>query len=638
MSQVINLIKDNNLDGLKELLSRKPKSILDLDEHGVEASYHAARTGNLEILQYIVEYSVASFNTHDNLGRNCLYYAVESGNLEIVKYLTEKVGLSPLEGDKNLVTPYHIASAANHTEIESYFETIVGSKLCDMYQNPIRIGMYPDPSIIRVEDDYYMVNSSFIFFPCIPVSHSKDLIRWNIIGHAIINPDYAYLEDLEGGRGYWAPDISYYDGRFYITATYRMNDTGVVYRKQMVVSSDKPEGPYCEPAFINEDGIDPSIFTDDDGKRYMLLNRGARIFEISKDGTKQLEKPRLLYYGDNKRAPEGPHLLKKNGWYYLFLAEGGTGIGHQISVARSKSLFGNYEPCPYNPIMAQRNSDAILQCCGHGKPVMTSNGDWYMVYLCYRYLDGKYGMLGRETALDPITWTMDGWPLVNNLKGPSTLQKKPIVPFKLEDKVEESFFDDFTHKELNLNWFTPRSWEKNGIWIENSHLFIKGSVEDLSEFGASSLVLQRQRHFSFEVIIKMKYPKLYGNQNLGLTCYYDENTYLKYGLFKNNNGYELQVHEKIGEEEKISLREFIKEDEYIYLKIITKGLNREFSYSYNNKSWVTLGSLENVYYICSEGIVKGKRFTGATVGMYVYSGIEAVIYGEFDFFVYHTML
>jgi xylan 1,4-beta-xylosidase len=134
----------------------------------------------------------------------------------------------------------------------------------------------------------------------------------------------AALDDLEGGRGYWAPDISYYKGRFYITATYRLNDTGNVYRKQIVVSSDKPEGPYSKPAIIDEDGIDPSIFNDDDGRRYMLLNRGARIFELNEDATKQISKAELLFYGDNKRAPEGPHLLKKDGYYYLFEAEGGT--------------------------------------------------------------------------------------------------------------------------------------------------------------------------------------------------------------------------------------------------------------------------------------------------------------------------
>ena len=237
--------------------------------------------------------------------------------------------------------------------------------------------MFPDPSIVRVGKDYYMVNSSFIFFPCIPISHSKDLIHWEIIGHAVTEPEWASLDELEGGRGYWAPDISYDNGKFYITATYRLNDTGTVYRKQIVVSSEKPEGPYSKPAIIDEDGIDPSIFHED-GRHYMLLNRGARILELNADCTKQISEAELLYYGDQKRAPEGPHLLKKDGYYYLFLAEGGTGAGHRISVARSKTLMGNYEPCPYNPIMRQMDEGAAIQRCGHGKPVCTQNGEWYI--------------------------------------------------------------------------------------------------------------------------------------------------------------------------------------------------------------------------------------------------------------------
>ena len=240
------------------------------------------------------------------------------------------------------MTPYHIAYERKDEKLLSYYKERIGASYEEMYHNPIRRGMFPDPSIVRVGEDYYMVNSSFIFFPCIPISHSKDLIHWEIIGHAVTEPEWASLDELEGGRGYWAPDISYDNGKFYITATYRLNDTGTVYRKQIVVSSEKPEGPYSKPAIIDEDGIDPSIFHED-GRHYMLLNRGARILELNEDCTKQISEAELLYYGDQKRAPEGPHLLKKDGYYYLFLAEGGTGAGHRISVARSKTLKGNYE-------------------------------------------------------------------------------------------------------------------------------------------------------------------------------------------------------------------------------------------------------------------------------------------------------
>lgn len=635
MTNFIDIIKSADLDGLKKLLKKEPRSIIEMKENGISIPYIAARTGNLDIMQYIVEYSLASFNDTDPQGRTCLHYAVESGNLDVVKYLVERVGLSPLQGDKDLITPYEIAEKLKNKEISAYFEDKTGCKFDEMYQNPVHRGMFPDPSIVRVGNDYYMVNSTFVFFPCIPISHSTDLIHWKIIGHAITNPEWAYLDELEGGRGYWAPDISYYNGRFYITATYRMNDTGDVCRKQMVVSSDRPEGPYCKPAFIEEDGIDPSIFTDDDGKRYMLLNRGARIFEISKDGTQKLSEPRLLYYGNNKYAPEGPHLLKRNGWYYLFFAEGGTGKGHMITVARSRSLFGNYEPCPYNPIMHQYNPNGAIQCCGHGKPVMTQNGDWYMVYLCNRYIDNKYDMLGRETAIDSITWTPDEWPIVNSLKGPSVLQKKPNLPNVYEDIC---YLDNFDEDKLSNEWFFPRTPEKDGISIDNSYICIKGSKKDLNSRYVKNVVLQRQKHFSFDVEACMVFPNLENEQNAGLTCYYDENTYLKYGIYKNDNEYTLKIFEKIGNEEKFTYSVAIRPSKVLYLKIRTRNLSRIFMYSYDNENWIDVGTLENVYYICSEGLEKGKRFTGATVGMYAYSGeYEKQLYAKFDYFNYIPM-
>ena len=453
MRKLADSIYLENIAEVKTILENEPNLIDEKDEHGVLMALLAAKTGNLELVKYIVEYSRASMNIHDDNNKNMLHYAAMSGSVPTCRYLVERVGMSPLSGDINLQTPFEVAHQNHFIELEEYFESVVGHKLSEMYHNPIRTGMYPDPSIVRVEDDYYMVNSSFIFYPCIPVSHSKDLIHWKIIGYAITEPEWAALDDLEGGRGYWAPDISYYKGRFYITATYRLNDTGNVYRKQIVVSSDKPEGPYSKPAIIDEDGIDPSIFNDDDGRRYMLLNRGARIFELNEDATKQISKAELLFYGDNKRAPEGPHLLKKDGYYYLFEAEGGTGPGHRITVSRSRELKGIYEPCPYNPIMRQNNPDEIIQRCGHGKPVQTQNGDWYMVYLCGRKIGDGYSILGRETALDPISWTMDGWPIVNNLKGPSALQVKPDLP---EMIWEDESDDDFNNSYLSNEWWFPR--------------------------------------------------------------------------------------------------------------------------------------------------------------------------------------
>lgn len=641
INQLENAIYLENLAKVKEILQKDPKAIHTEDEHGVAMAFLAAKTGNEELLKYVVEYSMASMNMVDNDHRNILHYATMSGRLNAVKYLVEKVGMSPLEGDFNLVTPYDIAHSYKFMDIEEYYQKVTGAPLGGMYRNPIRTGFFPDPSIVRVGEDYYMVNSSFIYFPCIPVSHSRDLVHWEIIGHAITNPEWAMLDGLESGRGYWAPDISYYEGKFYITATYRLNDTGTVYRKQIVVSSDRPEGPYCRPAIIDEDGIDPSIFNDEDGRRYMLLNRGARIFELSREADRKISPARLLYYGSNKRAPEGPHILKKDGYYYLFQAEGGTGPGHRITVARSRELMGNYESCPYNPIMRQNDEGAAIQRCGHGKPVQTQNGQWYMVYLCGRMIGNGYSMLGRETALDPITWTDDGWPIVNSLKGPSVLQVKPDLP---EYVYEELLKDDFSKPYLDEQWMFPRAPENDGIGISGSFLKIKGSVRDLSSSDARNIVLRRQQHFRFEAECKMRINPMAPGQDTGMTCYYDENTFLKFGLFmepdeseenSSSNTMRINVIQHIDEEDIAceSIPVDMKQ-RFVYLRIVTNYLKRSFYYSYDGAGYTHFATLDNVYYLCDEGLKKGKRFTGAMVGMYAHAGEEYEYISEFDYFQY----
>lgn len=619
-------VLQGNLNMVRRILIENPTAIDDKPD-GLWLPYLAAHLGHLDIVKYIVEYSRASFNETDENCRTMLHFAVESGNLELVKYLTEKVGLSPLAGDKNLVTPYELAAELGHIALVSYFEEHCGFSLADSYKNPILTGMHPDPSIVCVGDDFYMVNSSFVFFPCIPISHSKDLIHWEVIGHAITNPAWSGLRHLEGGRGYWAPDISYYNGKFYITATYRQNDTvddvdsyawnSTPYRRQIVVSAERPEGPYSEPSFIDEDGIDPSIFTDDDGKRYMLLNRGARIFEISPDGKKQLSEAKLLYYGHNKRAPEGSHLLKKDGWYYLFQAEGGTGMGHRISVARSKELFGNYEPCPFNPIMRQEDPKQAIQRCGHGKPVCTPKGEWYMVYLCGRQVDGKWSLLGRETALDKITWTADGWPMVNNLQGPSVLAKKPELPMFVAKKEPS----EFGGQPLGLQWVTVREPEENFAEVREDGVYLLGSRTDLCEVSARNLLLQRQTSFDFTAETKLSYAALQEGQDAGMTCYYDENTYLKFGVFIEGGKTALKVQEHVDNDTWDSFAvELADADKEIVLKCDTKGLERTFSYRWGGdvETFTTLGTLPNVYYLCDEGIKRGKRFTGAMIGVYAY--------------------
>ena len=640
-------ILSGNLEAVMQLQIENPSCIDEL-YNGITLPNLAASTGNLDVFKYIVEYSRASFNETDASNRTALFYAVPTNNVELVKYIVERLGMSGLSGDKNLVTPYDIAVEANALDVIAYFKEKYGD-INDMYRNPIRTGMHPDPSIVCVGDDFYMVNSSFIYFPCIPISHSKDLIHWKVIGHAITNPEWACINELEGGRGYWAPDISYYDGRFYITATYRLNDTGSVYRKQMVVSSDKPEGPYSEPSLIDEDGIDPSIFTDDDGRRYMLLNRGARIFEISKDGKKQLSPATLLYYGSQKRAPEGSHLIKKDGWYYLFQAEGGTGEGHRITVARSRSLFGVYEPCPFNPIMRQSNPKAGIQRCGHGKPVCTPRGEWYIPYLCGRQVDGKYSLLGRETALDKITWTADGWPMVNNLEGPSTLAKKPELPdhpFEAANDCSGSF-----GAALSPSWSWVRVPEDDAYRIANGCLSLRAGRMPLSTMYSRNILVRPQEAFRFTVTASLRLDSgvlEHDGGESGITCYYDENTYLTFNVVNNGGRLLLKVSEHIDttttDAACVELNSLSESLQSITFRTDTDYLKRSFSYALIDSAVTSeanvspdafshVCTLENVYYLCDEGLKKGKRFTGAMHGMYAYLPASAEcslpVYAEF---------
>ncbi len=673
MKDLFEIINTQDLEALKEFLVEYPRGMDVETEDGVWALHAVMAQGNLEMAKYVTEYAIVNMNLIDRQGNTVLHHGVKSGNLELVKYLVERVD-SPI-GQANLhgVTPLDLSVSLGEKEIQAYFEERLGAGAEELYHNPIRRGMHPDPSIVRVGEDYYMVNSSFMFFPCIPISRSRDLIHWEVIGHAITNPQWARLKGLEGGRGYWAPDISYNEGRFYITATYRLNEGGLPQRLQMVTSAEKPEGPYCEPVFLEEEGIDPSIFTDLDGRRYMLLNRGARIFEISKDGREILSEPKLLWYGQNKKASEGPHLLYKDGYYYLFMAEGGTGMGHRITVARSKELMGVYESCPYNPILRQWDDKRLIQCSGHGMPVDTPEGDWYMVYLCNRISTSGYAILGRETSLDPIAWTADGWPLVNSLQGPSELQRKPkaacerpgntnacsaskVAAESGESRVSRSLAEggsetgtdtqdkcDNSVISIWKEWMTVRGAAGDVYEQQGGEIVIHGNGLDLNSLDYSTILVKPQQEFCFEICGKVQVdedrpvdrtaarkeggqdagdgkadaPSEVCGWDAGLTCYYDENSYLKLALACRNGQtgilWAQYVDDRYVTEEFLTLEAGSREAEF---KIVTEHLKRTMYYRQNG-GWKQAAVFENTSYLSSEGLKKGKRFTGATAGIYV---------------------
>ncbi len=589
-------------------------------EATAKAAFEAAAAGDRDALMELIDHR---FNLEDcdSCGNSILHYAVAGGNLDIVRYLVEKGGLSPTWANQSLVTPYDLAHEHSVVgegigEIEAYFASVCGFAYDECYRNPICRGMHPDPSIVRVGDDYYMVNSSFIFFPCIPISHSRDLVHWNVIGHVITDPQWAaeHLGPLEGGRGFWAPDISYHNGRFYVCATLRLNDDAPCIQTQMVTSAKRPEGPYDTPVIHEVRGIDPSMFTDDDGRRYMLLNRGARLMEMSEDGSRCLSEPEMIWYGHSGHAPEGPHLLKKDGYYYCFLAEGGTGKGHMVTVARSKNLRGPYEDCPYNPILRQTDEAGVLQCCGHGKPVSTPDGRWYIVYLCSRFLDGEWGMIGRETALDEIIWTEDGWPVVKGGRKPSTMAALPFAQQGMDAAADTTDFDS----NSAAGWIAPRTIDFSRIEVETDETIrITGDGLDLSDRRCGSMLLRWQPDFKFETEFEMFLPEpdqagwVLADSEAGITLYYDENTFVKFGITSD----QVFVKEYIGDgyTRQKMVPFHTGNVSSVRLKVVTDRLNRDF---WLNESLVL--SLDQVTCLCSEGYQKGKRFTGAAYGVYVY--------------------
>lgn len=617
-------LKNNDLEAVRHLLLVNP-AVVNKPDWEEFPLYTVAKSGNFPMLKLLVEYSFASFDQRAEDGKTMLHYATIGGNLEMVRYVTERMGFSPADGDRNGLTPLQMAHDAGQKEILDYFEAYLGFTYEGSYQNPIIRGMHPDPSVLRVGDDYYMANSSFVMFPAIPISHSKDLVHWRTIGHAITNPEWARLTGLESGRGYWAPDISYKDGIFTVTATYRNNDSELLKRTQMVTHASKPEGPYCEPVFIEEDGIDPSIFNDDDGRRYMLLNRGARIFELSPDANKKVGEAKMLFYGSDKRAPEGAHLLKKDGYYYLFQAEGGTGINHKITVSRSRELMGTYEPCPYNPIMTQRDLKGYLQRAGHGKPVMTQNGDWYITYLCTRMQGGQYSILGRETAMDSITWTPDGWPLINRLKGPSAIAAKPDLP--------EYIFEE--KEGLNPHeWVFLRTNGECEPIIGEKDISILSSPGDPWEYEFRSFIFCRQDEFRFGMTAELdgNLGENEAGNEAGIVWYYDEYTFITCGLlYEEGKKAYIVIKEYLGKTEKELYRKEIAADNLKAVKLTTEadGTKRKFAFASVSTEGKTEalqvctgddGEWFDTAYLSDEGYPLGKRFTGTMCGFYGRNG------------------
>lgn len=277
-------------------------------------------------------------------------------------------------------------------------------------RNPVIPGYHPDPSVCRVGDTFYLVNSSFCSFPGVPLFESQDLVHWRQTGNVLTRPSQLPLKGANSWTGIYAPTIRYHQGRFYMITTNVGNGGNF-----LVTSTDART--WSEPVWLKQKGIDPSLFFED-GKCYMCSNPGDAIWlcEIDPATGRQLSESRRLWQGDGGRYPEGPHIYKKDGYYYLLISEGGTELAHRLTIARSRNIYGPYESNPANPILTNcscRGQNMQVQGTGHGDFVQGADGSWWLVFLAYRNFGGAYHHLGRETFLAPVEWKAGEWPVVN---------------------------------------------------------------------------------------------------------------------------------------------------------------------------------------------------------------------------------
>ena len=616
-----HILETGDLASIKSFMAGDPIIMRGKDPEGRPWSYYLAARADMDLIRWTVEYSRADMNVADSKGRSFLFPLIQSGSLEAVRYGVERIGLDPVRADLDGLTAAEYAYTLGYSSIGDFLCSRAGVSIESSYKNPVRPGFSPDPSLVRVGEDYYMVNSSFIHFPGLPISHSKDLVHWKTIGHVLEDSTRLNFAGFDSGRGFWAPDISYYDGYFYVVVTLRYNDDHVPMRRQAVFRSAQPQGPYEGPDFLEEDGIDPSIFTEGD-RRYMLLNRGCRIFEVSPDLSRRLSPTRLLYYGDSKKATEAPHLLKKDGFYYLFMAEGGTGMGHHINVARSRQLMGPYEACPYNPILKQEDPTALVQRAGHGKAVETANGDWYMLYLASRQIEPGLSVLGRETFLDPISWTKDGWPLVNKRRGPSMLQALPKgggeSGYKSEKDLsfeESSVVENFGQEALDPDWYFIRRGGTNFYRINHQILSLKGSSYLPNRVEAEPILQHRLKWLKQRTELTALWPEK-DAASVGLLFYYDEHAWMYLYVEQKDQAYQAGLLIQEGTDiSRVEGPKLKKTRDAVQFEAKQTGFDFHFQILQDQCEWAYRLSSR---ILADEGVLMGKRFTGPGVGPFAY--------------------
>lgn len=516
-------------------------------------------------------------------------------------------------------------------------------------KNPILSGFYPDPSICVKGYDYYIVNSSFAYFPGLPIMHSRDLAHWEQIGNVLDRESQLPLENAGHSQGLFAPTIRYNekDGLFYVICT------NVSHGGNFVVTAENPEGPWSEPHFIEgADGIDPSLMFDEDGKCYYIGTHenpdgckynGDYYIYIQEFDTKEFKlvgEQHNVWNGALKNCiwPEGPHLYHIGDYYYILHAEGGTGPEHAVCVARSKSVFGPFENNPCNPIFTHRHLGVRypVKYVGHGDMFQTSEGEWYMVMLAVRPANG-YTTMGRETFLAKVLFEND-WPIVN--PGVGILTEELLID--LDEEIPEcedtsrpnvdKYYDFRKMKELGPEWLSLRK-PVNDLYkfSKDKGLMLKCSTDNLVERTTPSFLAIRQDSHMFECSASLFTDNLYMGAKAGLVLMQSNDFNIRFEITDCRGAL---IMCKEGKEEELA--RVVVNDSPATVRFVMLGTKMNVSCG-RGKNLETVLDGVDVSYLSTE--VAG-GFVGNTIGIYATDGEDRPlpVFAEFASFDYRRLI
>jgi alpha-N-arabinofuranosidase len=526
--------------------------------------------------------------------------------------------------------PCAAAPTARFSEL-TYIARNVPATPAGSYRNPILPGFQPDPSIVRVGDDFYLVNSTFAWFPGIPVYHSRDLVHWHQIGNAIDRPGMLDFHGLGTNRAVFAPAITWHQGTFYIL------NTCVGCGGNYLVTAKDPAGPWSDPVWLDFDGIDCSLFIDEDGSAW-IVNNGEPPEKPRYDGHRaiwiqQFDLKALKLFGPRKVLvdggvhpedkpvwAEGPHVFKRDGWYYLMAAEGGTAENHSETIYRSRRPDGPYTPGPVNPILTQRDLPAgrpdRVEATGHAELVQLADGDWWGVFLATRPFAGQSTLLGRETYLLPVSWN-DGWPLFLPRGTPVPfVAKRPALPASPGDAWDR-WTDDFNESALSPEWLRLRDPPLvQDHTLENGDLLLVPSRDPAGSLGTPSFLGKRLRHPAATISTTVTFAPEHGGDFAGLLAFMDEAHFLAFGIEGREVVARLRTDAKQDPRGEVVAHAPL-EPGPLELRIAIDGGTAALSWRKPGGRWQSLAPKVDVEPLAS---VHAGLFTGLVVGPYALAG------------------